>query len=489
MKPAIMLHGSLITGGFFMRRLLAGLAVVSCVTCFAQPQAASTIKDFIRVQSPVIALEHVRVIDGTGAAAKADQTIIISGGKITAMGNAGVVAVPADANRMDMTGYSALPGLVGMHDHLFYPSGGGLYHDMPFSFPRLYLALGVTTIRTTGSMEPYTDLEIKKAVDAGKMPGPKINATGPYMEGEGIPLLQLHQLTGPEDASRTVEYWVAEGARSFKVYNYLTRAELKAVIDTAHKHGIKVTGHLCSIGFREAAELGIDDLEHGLTVDTEFHPEKKPDVCPNSNQAAAAAAKLEVTSEPIQTTIKMLIAKHVAVTSTLPVFEQIVPSRPDVPQKVLDLLSDDARKAYQANRTRIAQNKESPWPTMFQREMEFERAFVKAGGMLLAGLDPTGIGGIIAGFGDLREVELLVESGFTPLEAIKIATLNGAQFLGEADHVGSLAPGKQADVMLVKGDPSSKIADIENVEVVFKDGVGWDSKKLIDSVKGQVGVR
>jgi imidazolonepropionase-like amidohydrolase len=472
-----------------MRRLLFALMLVVCATCFAQPQAPAPIKDFIRVQSPVIALEHVRVIDGTGAAAKADQTIVISGGKITAIGNAGVAPVPADANRMDMTGYSALPGLVGMHDHLFYPGGGGLYHDMPFSFPRLYLALGVTTIRTTGSMEPYTDLEIKKAVDAGKIPGPKINATGPYMEGEGIPLLQLHQLTGPDDASRTVEYWVAEGARSFKVYNYITRAELKAVIDTAHRHGIKVTGHLCSIGFREAAELGIDDLEHGLTVDTEFHPEKKPDVCPNPNQAATAAAKLEVTSEPIQTTIKTLIDKHVAVTSTLPVFEQFVPSRPDVPQKALDMLSAEAGKAYHANRERVAKNAQSPWPTMFQREMEFERAFVKAGGTLLAGLDPTGIGGIIAGFGDLREVELLVESGFTPLEAIKIATLNGAQFLGEADHIGSLTPGKQADIMLVKGDPSSRIADIGNVELVFKDGVGWDSNKLMDSVKGQVGVR
>ncbi|HMC31162.1 MAG TPA: amidohydrolase family protein, partial [Candidatus Angelobacter sp.] len=249
------------------------------------------------------------------------------------------------------------------------------------------------------------------------------------------------------------------------------------------------TGHLCSIGFREAAELGIDDLEHGLTVDTEFHPDKKPDICPNPNQAAAAAAKLEIASEPIQTTIKTLVEKHVAVTSTLPVFEQFVPSRPDVPQKVLDILTDEARKAYQANRSRIAQNKESPWPLMFQKEMEFERAFVKAGGTLLAGLDPTGIGGIIAGFGDLREVELLVDAGFAPLEAIKIATLNGAQFLGEAEHIGSLAPGKQADILLVKGDPSSKIDDIENVELVFKDGVGWDSKKLIDSVKGQVGVR
>lgn len=469
------------------RSVLFVLLTAHCI--FAQPQSAPSTKDFIRVQSPVIALEHVRVIDGTGAPAKADQTIVISGGKITAMGKAGAVPVPADANRMDLTGYSALPGLVGMHDHLFYPAGGGLYHDMPFTFPRLYLALGVTTIRTTGSIEPYTDLEIKKAIDTGKMPGPKMNATGPYMEGEGIPLLQLHQLTGPEDATRTVEYWVAEGSRSFKVYNFITRAELKAVIDTAHKHGIKVTGHLCSIGFREAAELGIDDLEHGLTVDTEFHPDKKPDICPNPNQAAAAAAKLEISSEPIQTTIKTLVQKHVAVTSTLPVFEQFVPSRPDVPQKILDLLTEEARKAYQANRARIAQNKESPWPLMFQKEMQFEREFVKAGGTLLAGLDPTGIGGIIAGFGDLHEVELLVDAGFTPLEAIKIATLNGAQFLGEADHIGSLAPGKQADIMLVKGDPSSKIDDIENVELVFKDGVGWDSKKLIDSVKGQVGVR
>src|SRR3954463_1874492 len=99
-----------------MKSLLLSVALSASV--FAQQPAPST-KDFIRVQSPVIALEHVRVIDGTGAAAKADQTIIISGGKITAIGNAGAVPVPADANRMDMTGYSALPGLVGIHDHLF----------------------------------------------------------------------------------------------------------------------------------------------------------------------------------------------------------------------------------------------------------------------------------------------------------------------------------------------------------------------------------
>src|SRR5215467_12643150 len=485
--PAFILRGFLIwrrivrTISFLIFTMLCSLA--------AAAQAGTPIKDFIRVQSPVIALEHVRVIDGTGAAAQADQTIVISGGKITAMGKAGAVPVPADAKRMDFTGYSALPGLVGMHDHLFYPAGGGLYHDMPFSFPRLYLAAGVTSIRTTGNIEPYVDLEVKRSIDAGKAPGPKINVTAPYLEGAGTIISQLHQLSGPDDARKTVDYWADEGARSFKAYMFITRAELKAAIDAAHARGLKVTGHLCSIGFREAAELGIDDLEHGFEVDTEFFPGKKEDVCPDPTQAAREAAKLDVGSGPIQDMIRVLVAHHVAVTSTLPVFEQSVSSRPDEPQRVLDVLSDDARKAYQANRARVAQSKDSPWPVMFPKEMQFERAFVKAGGLLLAGLDPTGIGGTIAGFGDWRELELLVEAGFTPLEAIKIATLNGAAFLGEQEHIGSLAAGKQADIVITKGDPSTKIQDIENVEVVFKDGIGYDSRKLIESVNGQVGIR
>src|SRR5262249_17877699 len=244
------------------------LFIILCCSILspAQQQLSAEVKEFVRIQASVIALEHVRVIDGTGAPAKTDQTILISGDKLSAIGGSGWVQIPDGGKLVDFTGYSAIPGLVGMHDHLFYPAGGRLYHNMPFSFPRLYLAAGVTTIRTTGSLEPYFDLEIKKSSDAGKIPAPKINVTGPYLEGEGLPLLQVHALNGPEDARRTVAYWVEEGARSFKVYNYITRAELKAVVEEAHKHGVKVTGHLCSIGFREAAELGIDDLEHGLTV-------------------------------------------------------------------------------------------------------------------------------------------------------------------------------------------------------------------------------
>ncbi len=482
-----------------MRLSLIFLIFFRCGISFAQPQAAAPIKDFIRVQVPVIALEHVRLIDGTGAPAQADQTIVITGGKITAMGKTGAVTIPADANHMDLSGYTALPGLVGMHDHLFYPAGGGaggeLYHTMVFSFPRLYLAGGVTTIRTTGAVEPYTNLEIKNAINAGKMIGPKMNVTGPYLEGEGLPLIQEHKLTGPDDARRTVDYWAAEGAGSFKAYNYLTRAELKAAIDAAHAHGLTLTGHLCSIGFTEAAELGIDGLEHGLLVDTEFVPDKKPDVCPNPSYATAA--DMEVGSEPIQNMIKVLVAHHVAVTSTLPVIEDLILAGPEPSRRVLEAMSEQARNTYLKERETTATRAKAigskfaatmrRWTTMFHKEMEFERSFVKAGGLLLAGIDP--IAGVIPGFGDQREIELLVQAGFTPLEAIKIASLNGAQFLKEDSRIGSLTTGKQADIMIVKGDPSTHIQDIENVELVFKDGVGYDSQKLIDSVKGEVGSR
>jgi hypothetical protein len=167
-------------------------------------------------------------------------------------------------------------------------------------------------------------------------------------------------------------------------------------------------------------------------------------------------------------------------------------------KRVLEALSPDARSAVLENRVRSSDasrfqqlygSDTSPWPAAFKKEMEFEYAFAKAGGLLLAGLDPTGMGGVIAGFGDQREVELLVEAGFTPLEAIQIATANGAQFLGEADRIGSIAPGKQADLVVIKGDPSHKIEDIENVEIVFKGGIGYDSAKLIESVRGVVGSR
>jgi imidazolonepropionase-like amidohydrolase len=482
-----------------MRKLLV-MALFAACACLNWAQSVSPeVQAFVKVNAPVVALTHVRVIDGTGGPARDDQTIVVSSGKIQSVALTSSANIPKDAQVLDLHGYTVIPGLVGMHDHMFYPMGNGIFGEMGYSFPRLYLAGGVTTIRTTGSLEPYTDLEIKKAIDAGKVPGPKMHVTGPYLEGAGSWALQLHQLTGPDDATRTVNYWLDEGVDNFKAYMFIAPAELSAAIAAAHKRGAKVTGHLCSIGFREAAELGIDNLEHGLLVDTEFLPGKKPGVCPDEPENPDLISKLDVNAGPLREMILDLVHHHVAVTSTLPVFEMgSFPGRPTLQKRVLDALSPDARSAILERRVRSSDSSSirkqygtdvSPWPAAFKKEMEFEHAFSQAGGLLLAGLDPTGMGGIIAGFGDQREVELLVEAGFTPVEAIHIATANGAQFLGDLDRIGTIAPGKQADLVVIKGDPSTKIEDIENVETVFKDGIGYDSAKLIESVRGVVGSR
>ena len=478
-----------------MSKLASCVLIVLLCSAVAVAQTLSPeVQKFVKVNAPVVALTHVRVIDGTGAAPHEDQTIVISQGKIQSVGNGNV---PAGALVIDLHDHSVIPGLVGMHDHMFYPAGDAIFHEMAISFPRLYLAGGVTTIRTTGSIEPYTDLAIHKQIDKGEIPGPHMHVTGPYLEGPGSWAPQLTELKTPQEAVDTVNFWIDRGVDNFKAYNFISREVLGAAIQAAHKRGIKVTGHLCSIGFREAVALGIDDLEHGLDVDTEFFPGKKPDVCPDLNASANELVKMKVSDPPIQQTIRDLVAHHVALTSTLPVFELFVANKTPLQQRILDAMSADAQNQFLENRVRLdlprrdpktGQIVDRPWARGFQMDMEFERDFVKAGGLLLAGLDPTGIGGVLPGFGDQREVELLVEEGFTPLEAIHIATSNGAQYLGD-DHIGTIAAGKNADLVVVKGDPSNKIDDIENVEIVFKDGVGYDSAKLIESVKGLVGIR
>ncbi|MGO9087756.1 MAG: amidohydrolase family protein [Candidatus Sulfotelmatobacter sp.] len=431
--------------------------------------------------------------------AKEDQAVVIANGKIQFIGPDASAPIPPGAQRMERSGYTVIPGLVGMHNHLYYTDSyavqvvdgkvgepGLFVAEIPYTAPRLYLAAGVTTIRTTGSLEPYTDLKVKSRIDANLMPGPSIDATAPYLEGMPTRFAQMHELTGPDDAKRMVDYWAAEGMTSYKAYMNITREELGAAIQQAHAHKMKLTGHLCSVTWPEAVALGIDDLEHGpVFADTEFVVDKKPDVCPTGG--SSTWAKQDVSGTQVQELIHNLVTHHVAVTSTLPVFEASAPGRPKLQPRTVDAMSSESAQSYLTARARVALD--SPETALLRKEMDFEFAFAKAGGLLLAGPDPTGNGGVLPGFGDQREIELLVEAGFTPLEAIQIATENGALYLGQQDRIGTLTPGKQADLVLIKGDPSKRIDEIENVETVFKAGIGYDSKKLIDSVRGQVGIR
>ena len=487
-----------LVGNRFARVILIVLALAGLERTVAAPPAlAPEVKTFVKVDDPVIVLNHVRVIDGTGAAARPDQAVVIQNGRIAAIGDSATTKAPGDARMLDLTGSTVVPGLVGMHNHLHYTADqssaapGQLINPITFSAPRLYLAAGVTMLRTTGSIEPYAELNLKRRIDAGQSPGPKLDVTAPFLEGANGFLPQMHELSGPDEARRMVNFWADSGATSFKAYMHITRAELRAAAEEAHKRRLKITGHLCSVGFREAAEAGIDNIEHGFVMDTEFLADKKPDECPDGGMVAvgAALANLDGNSPQVKDLFRTLVEHHVAITSTLPVFEQFVPGRPPLRQRVLDAMLPEARSNYLTARVQVHSNPQNPFAAILKKEMELEHAFVQAGGLLLTGPDPSGIGGTLPGFGDQRGVELLVEAGFTPAEAIRIATLNGATFEGKADSIGSLQAGKVADLVVLRGDPSANIYDIEKVDIVFKDGVGYDPAKLLESVRGIVGLR
>ena len=465
-------------------RVLLLLAAAAGVA--AQPaQFSNSVRSFIKVDAPVVALTNVRVIDGTGAAARENQTILIRAGNIAELGDASRVKPPEGATVIDLTGKSVIPGLVMVHEHLYYPTGPGVYGQLGQSFVRLYLAGGVTTMRTGGNVNGFMDLKLKQLIEAGQQPGPAIDATAPYLNGPNT-FLQMRDMKDADEARRHVAYWADMGATSFKAYMQISRAQLGAAVEEVHKRGLKITGHLCSVTYSEAADLGIDNLEHGFLASTDFVPDKQADTCPGQGGGQRTIAVLDENGEPFRALVKKLVDRKVALTSTLTVFETFTPGRPMPPG--LDVLLPQLKQQYEEAYQRTARNQQSIYSALFPKALALERAFALAGGTLIAGTDPTGGGGVIPGYSNQRQLELLVEAGFTPLEAIRIGTLNGASYLGKAARVGSIALGKQADLVVIDGDPSKTIADVRKVETVFKQGVGFDPVKLIASVSGKVGL-
>ena len=473
-----------------MRRHLAASAAAcalaaSAVVAAQRPTLSNPVKNFVKVDAPVVALTNVRVIDGTGAPARERQTIVIRDANIAEIGDAAHVKAPDGATVIDLTGKSVIPGLVMVHEHTYYPTGPNVYGQLGVSFVRLYLAGGVTTMRTAGNTNGLMDINLKQQIDAGQQAGPAMDATAPYLNGPNNQL-QMHALKDADDARKQVAYWADMGATSFKAYMQITRAELGAAIEDAHKRGLKVTGHLCSVTLAEAADLGIDNLEHGFMAATDFVADKQPDVCPGQAVGQRTIADLGENGAPFKALVQKLVDKHVALTSTMTVFETFTPGRPMPPG--IDVLLPELKAQFEQSHARVEQSQQSLYKTLLPKGMALERAFAKAGGMLIAGTDPTGSGGVIPGYSNQRQVELLVEEGFTPLEAISISTLNGAKYLGRDARVGTIAAGKQADLVVVNGDPSKTIADIRNVETVFRMGIGFDPAKLIASVSGKVGL-
>ena len=474
-------------------RTLAGLGLVlsSVLPGTAAGQSyealAPAVREFVAVPEGSVALVGVRLVDGTGAPARPGMTVLIRDGRIEAVGPAASVQVPAGARVVDGAGQTLLPGLVMLHEHFFYPSGQGRYNTNQASFPPLYLAGGVTTMRTAGSMETYTDLRIAREIEAGRTVGPHVDVTGPYLEGEGGFAWGLPALTSPQEARDHVNFWADRGVTSFKAYNLIDRATLKAGIDAAHARGLKITGHLCSITYREAAELGMDDLEHGFFAATDFVADKKPDECPRgANQSLQA---LDPASPDFRSLVATMVEHGVALTSTVTVFERATANRPPPPEGAQEAMLPELREQVM-QRYGARQRSAAPESADYLRKMmALEKAFYDAGGLLLVGTDPTGSGDVVPGYANQRALQLLMEMGLSMEKAVEVATLNGARYLERADEIGTVEAGKRADLVLLQGDPGADPEAFRRMTLVFKDGVGYDSARLFASVRGWVGVR
>jgi imidazolonepropionase-like amidohydrolase len=384
------------------------------------------------------------------------------------------VKVPAGAKVIDGTGKTVIPGLVNMHEHLFYPmQAGKAYGYEAETFTKLYLAGGVTSMRTAGAMHFAGDLHMRDSINAGKQPGPWIDVTGPYINAPGsVP--QLMTINTPEEAVKAVNFYADQGATSFKGYTNLTRAELGAAIKAAHARGIKFTAHLCSVTAREAADLGIDDLEHGMMVATDFRVGKTPDKCDGKTEPFDPAK--------VHGLLDYLVQKKVAYTSTLSVRDTARAS------PGIEIYAPDVRALFEDNRRGPKMAPDSPLPQSTRELVGYAKYFYDKGGLLLIGTDPTGGGGVVPGFANHHELEILVEGGFKFEDALKASTLNGAIYEGRDKLIGTVTAGKQADLVLIGGDPATNVKDLGKVEVVFKQGVGYDPKKLIDSVRGKSGL-
>ena len=445
------------------------------------------VRDFVAVPEEQVAIVGVRLIDGTGTPAQEGMTVILRDGRIAAVGPASSLVAPDGTRVVDGAGLTLLPGLVMLHEHLFYPSGLARYNTNQISFPPLYLAGGVTTMRTGGSMETYTDLRVAREIEAGRTVGPHMDVTGPYLEGEGGFAWGLPALTSPQEARDHVNFWADRGVTSFKAYNLIDRVTLAAGVEAAHARGIKVTGHLCSITYREAAELGIDNLEHGFYAATDFVSDKLPDSCPRgANQSLQA---LDSADPAFTDLVATLVAHGVALTSTLTVFERAAANRPPPPSgaqaAMLPELREQVMRRYEAR-----QKSATPASTEFlHKMMALEKAFYDAGGLLVVGTDPTGAGDVVPGYANQRALQLLMEMGLSAERAVEVATRNGAVYLGRDDEIGTVEVGKRADLVLIQGDPTGDPEAFRRMTLVFKDGVGYDSAKLFASVKGWVGVR
>ena len=436
-------------------------------------------------------IRKARVLDGENPTPILDQDILISQGKIAAMGTTGSIDTPPDIPVLDATGKTVMPGLIMVHEHLFYGDHGAAvpyYAADSVSLSALYLSHGVTSIRTAGSMNITDDIQIKNLIQSGRYPGPEVHLTAPYIDGPDTPIFQLRSFESESNVRAMVRYWAGRGVSWLKGYMFVKPDVLESAIDEAHKRNMKVTGHLCSVTYREAVAMGIDNLEHGFTPSTDYVKDKKVGQCPPNWRESEGLKTMMAEPTKRQALIEHLIEADVYLTSTLAVFAAGLREYEPSPL-ALNLMNHGARAnaKYILSVLKEGSDARAARDAELRLTMDSEREFHKAGGKLVVGTDPTGWGGTVPGPGSHSALFLLQEAGFNPMEIIKIATRNAAEMLEVADRTGTVRAGLEADLILVDGKPDVDITALRNLELVITDGVAIDGPKLAAKFEQRVG--
>ncbi len=422
----------------------------------------------------VIALVGATVIDGTGAPPMPDQTILIEGERIAAVGRD--LVVPDNAIVIDVTGNAVIPGLIDMHGHMY-----ALRSNQFEAYPRLFLAGGVTTAFSPGDFDPAGMTALRDAIARGEVVGTRIFTAGPYFDHAPSIVPWIEGVSSAAAALDKFAEW-RDRIDAVKVYASITEQEVAGLITAAHEAGLFVTGHLGGIPTRRAVALGIDGLEHGIFAIAELssHGPTAP-----INDQYCALAELDLTSPIVDSVISDIVRHGVYVTPTIVTMQAMHPEFDPVVADWERYLSDDMR-AVLAERAEFL---DARGAECLGRAVEKQLAFVgqlhRRGGVVLVGTDPV-TPELLPGFALHRELQNLVAAGLTPLEAITAATANAAAALGRDEELGTIAPGRWADLVVVDGDPSMEIGSVSNIRLVLKAGDQYDPTALRQSVVGTI---
>jgi imidazolonepropionase-like amidohydrolase len=429
----------------------------------------------------LLAITGGTLIDVRTGRRQPNATVLVDGDRITSV--SGAPDVPESAQRIDATGAWVLPGLIDMHAHVT-----GERNAQKEKIHHLYLAYGVTTVRDTGGNLTLLRL-LRDRISRGEVTGPRLFFAGPLLDGATPvwPPMSI-MVDTPDRARGAVEFLAGQDVDFIKVYNWVPEASLNVILETAHRHNLRVTGHVPRmITMTRAIQLGMDCLEHIRITGRELLPPdeaERLDPLPVARRETLLWERFELESEPMQRLIRLVADSRVYFDPTLLVDTALSldgyavdtenPANADVPEDVRNaFLREERPSIFDVSEVDLDVARDG-----FHKRQRLVGMLHQAGARLLAGTDCYGLGKQLPGLGLQNELALLVESGLSPLAAIQAATLTAADALGQSDTLGTLEPGKLADLVIVDADPLADIQNARRVRTVVKGGRVYDSATL-----------